>query len=101
MQNRVESTIAQLESELDEILEEVEDWDEENGEKTAKAVKEYLNETIKDLKLSKNVSAEAELEKMQDLLKRIESKEKEIKTLRKNMNDLEKQIEQKVPTLSV
>jgi len=101
LQNRVESTIAQLESELDEILEEVEDWDEENGEKTAKAVKEYLNETIKDLKLSKNVSAEAELEKMQDLLKRIESKEKEIKTLRKNMNDLEKQIEQKVPTLSV
>jgi type I restriction enzyme M protein len=94
--DEVESTIAQLESELDEILEEVEDWDEENGEKTAKAVKEYLNETIKDLKLSKNVSAEAELEKMQDLLKRIESKEKEIKTLRKNMNDLEKQIEQKV-----
>lgn len=92
----LESTIAQLESELDEILEEVEDWDEENGEKTAKAVKEYLNETIKDLKLSKNVSAEAELEKMQDILKRIESKEKEIKTLRKNMNDLEKQIEQKV-----
>jgi type I restriction system adenine methylase (hsdM) len=94
--DEVESTIAQLESELDEILEEVEDWDEENGEKTAKAVKEYLSETIKDLKLSKNISAEAELEKMQDLLKRIESKEKEIKTLRKNMNDLEKQIEQKV-----
>jgi len=92
----LESTIAQLESELDEILEEVEDWDEENGEKTVKAVKEYLNETIKDLKLSKNISAEAELEKMQDLLKRIESKEKEIKTLRKNMTELEKQIEQKV-----
>jgi len=90
--DEIESNISQLESELEELLEGVEDWDEENGEKTAKNVKEYLKETINDLKLTKSASATSEIETMQNLIKRIEAKEKEIKDLRKKLSDFEKQI---------
>ena len=48
----LESKIAEAEGELNELLEEVEDWDEEEqGNKTANKVKQYLEEEIKDILL--------------------------------------------------
>jgi type I restriction enzyme M protein len=48
----LESKIAEAEGELNELLEEFEDWDEEEqGSKTANKVKQYLEEEIKDILL--------------------------------------------------
>ena len=48
----LESKIAEAEGELNELLEEVEDWDEEEqGSKTTNKVKQYLEEEIKDILL--------------------------------------------------
>lgn len=46
----IENKIAETEGELNELFEEIEDWDEEDqGNKTANRVKQYLEEQIKDI----------------------------------------------------
>ncbi len=76
----IESNIAQTEGELNEILEEVEDWDEEEqGQKTAGKVKEFLKQIINDLLSSKQEAAIKEAQKWQDLIRKIEEKDKELK----------------------
>lgn len=95
--DNIEEQIASNESDLDEIFEEVEDWDEEElGEKTAKKVKDYLKETISDLEKVKTDFSEKEKEKFIDLLIRIEEKEKQLKNLRKKYSDLNKKIQQDI-----
>jgi type I restriction enzyme M protein len=96
--DEIESNITQLESELEELLEEVEDWGEENGEKTPKNIKEYLKETIADLKSTGSASITSEIETMQNLVRRIEAKEKETKDLHKKVSDLEKQMTKNIAT---
>jgi len=59
-------------------------------------VKKYLKEIIKDLKASQSKSALKEAERWEDLVSKIEKKEKELKKLRKILKDREKEIEDKV-----
>jgi len=48
----LESKVTEIEGELNEILEEIEDWDEEEqGNKTVNKVKQYLEEQIRDILL--------------------------------------------------
>ncbi|HOV08727.1 MAG TPA: type I restriction-modification system subunit M [Spirochaetota bacterium] len=101
----IEGNIAQTEGELNEILEEVEDWDEEDlGEKTSKKVKEFLKETINDLLSSKQEAAIKEAKKWQDLTRRIDEKDKELKKLNKELKQkqqtLKESVKQKRETLT-
>jgi type I restriction enzyme M protein len=101
----IESNIAQAEGELNEILEEVEDWDEEEqGQKTAGKVKEFLKQTINDLLSSKQEAAIKEAQKWQDLNGRIDEKDKELKKLNKELKQkqqtLEESVKQKRETLT-
>lgn len=90
---KTESQLAEKEGELNELLEEIEDWDEdEQGEKTANKVKEYLKEVVKELK-ENGISAYKEFTKLEDLLSRIEQKEKELKVFRKQLNNEQEKIE--------
>ncbi len=93
---RLEGKIAELEGELNDLLEGIEDWDEEEqGDKTANKVKEYLEEVTKDLKASQSESAVKEAAKWQRLTLEIEDKERELKKLRKKLKDKEQGLEEK------
>jgi len=93
----IEGNIAQTEGELNEILEEVEDWDEEDlGEKTSKKVKEFLKETINDLLSSKQEAAIKEAKKWQDLTRRIDEKDKELKKLNKELKQKQQTVKESV-----
>jgi len=101
----IESNIAQVEGELNEILEEVEDWDEEEqGQKTAGKVKEFLKQTIHDLLSTKQEAAIKEAQKWQDLTRRIDDKDKELKKLNKELKQkkqtLEESVKQKRETMT-
>lgn len=92
-----ESKDAEVEGELNEILEEVEDWDEEElGNKTANKVKKYLEDVVRDLRTSQSDSALKEAKKWQDLIFRIESKEKELKKFKKEIGNKQKELEDKI-----
>jgi type I restriction enzyme M protein len=84
----LETEVATVEGELNDILDEVEDWDEEEqGGKTANNVIKYLKELIKNLKENGNESSLKESGKFEELLKRIEQKDKELKKIKKSLND--------------
>lgn len=92
----LESSLNEFEGDLSEILEEVEDWDEEEqGDKTANKVKEFLKDIIKDLSSQNSEISRKEAMKWNNLLERINQKEKEIKKLRKAISDKEKEVEKK------
>jgi type I restriction enzyme M protein len=92
-----EGKITLVEGEINDLLEEDEDWDdEEQGTKTSGKVKEHINETIKYLKQNPNEFAIKEMEKWVGLNSRIEDKEKELKTLRKELKSLEEELKSKV-----
>jgi type I restriction enzyme M protein len=81
--------LSELEGELNEILEEVEDWDEEEqGEKTLKNVKGYLKEMLKDLKDSQTA------QEIKGLLSRIEEKEREIRAIKRTLREKSAEIEE-------
>ncbi|MDM7202748.1 MAG: type I restriction-modification system subunit M, partial [Thermodesulfobacteriaceae bacterium] len=93
----LENKVAQLDGELNEILEEVEEWDEEEyGNKTPSKVKKFLEDIVKDLRMSQIDSAIKEKEKYEDLIYRINNKEKELKKVRKELNDKEKELENRI-----
>ncbi len=101
----LESNIAQLDGELNEILEEVEDWDEEEqGQKTPGKVKEFLKQNINDLLSTKQEAAIKEAQKWQNLNERIDDKDKELKKLNKELKQkqqtLEENVKQKRETLT-
>ncbi len=93
---KLESKVAEIEGELNELLEEVEDWDEEDqGNKTANKVRKHLKEIVKDLRASWSDSALQEATNWESLISRIEKKEKELKKAKKALRDKEKDIEDK------
>jgi len=93
----LETHIAESEGELNEILEGVEDWDEEEqGEKSAKNVRDYLQDNVKDLRLNKQESAIKESQKLEALIKNIEFKEKELKNLKKELRDINQDLDRKI-----
>ena len=93
----LESRVAEVEGELNELLEEVEDWDEEeNGRKTASKVKKHLKEVVRDLRASWQESALKEAARWEALIRKIERKEKELKALKKKLKQKEKILEEKV-----
>jgi len=92
----LESKVAKIEGERNELLEEVEDWDEEEqGNKTASKVKNQLKEIVKDLRASCSESALREAAKWENLISRVEKKEKELKKLRNELKATEKKLEEK------
>jgi len=93
---KLESKVAEIDGELNELLEEVEDWDEEElGSKTAGKVMKYLKEVVKDLRVGGGESALKEAIKWENLISRVEKKEKELKKFRKVLKDAEKELEDK------
>ena len=93
----LESRIAEVEGELNESLDEVEDWDEEeSGKKTASKVKNYLKGIVKDLRSTWQESALKEASRWENLIRKIESKEKELKKLGKELKTKEEWLEEKV-----
>ena len=93
----LESKVAEIEGALNELLDEVDEWDdEEQGQKTAGKVKKYLKEIVKDLRASWQESALTEASKRESLIGAIEGREKTLKKLRKALKDKEKEIEDKI-----
>ncbi len=75
----------------------MENWDEEDlGEKTSKKVKEFLKETINDLLSSKQEAAIKEAQKWQDLTRRIDDKDKELKKLNKELKQQQQTLKESV-----
>jgi len=96
--DNLESQVAELEGDLNELLEEVEDWDEEDqGDKTIKKVMDYLSEIIKDLRTFGQESSIKEAKKWEDLSERIKHKNNQLKKLNKELKsiNLEDKIAQK------
>lgn len=80
----LESKIAEIEGELNELLDEIEEWDEEdNGKKTPNNVIKHLNSMINDLKNYKTESALKEIKKWQELIIKIDEKNKKIRSTQK------------------
>jgi type I restriction enzyme M protein len=92
----LESKVAEVEGALNELLDEVEEWDEEEGQKTANKVKKYLKEMVKDLRASWQESALNEASKWEGLIGAIEGREKALKKLRKALKDKEKAVENRI-----
>lgn len=93
----LESKTAEVESELNELLEEFDDWDgEEDGTKTASKVIDYLKNSIKNFKepsFMDSNEAREEIGKQEDLLGKIESTNNQLKKfqkiLKKTIEELE------------
>lgn len=94
----IETKIAELDSELSEILEEVEmeGEGEEETEKTLKNVKSYLKDQFKDLKGIGTADSLKDAEKFEKTIKAIEAKEKDIKIAKSDLKLKEKELEKKV-----
>jgi type I restriction enzyme M protein len=94
---RLESKVAEIEGALNELLDEVEEWDEEEqGQKTANNVKKYLKEMVKDLRASWQESDLKDASKWEGLVGAIEGREKALKEMRKTLKDKEKEIEDRI-----
>ncbi len=94
----IEVKIAELDSALSEILEEVEmdSEGEEETEKTPKTVKSYLKDQIRDLKGIGTTDSLKDVAEFEKTIKTIEAKEKEIKASKADLKAKEKDLEQKV-----
>lgn len=112
----IEEKITQIEAELSDILEEFEDWDEEEyGEKTAKRVMDYIKEQIRDiLLLPKNEkwnnnlvtrlykfnneplsdTARETIKELWQRHQRIEEKNKELNKVKRELKNKEKELEE-------
>ncbi len=89
----LEAKVAELEGELNELLEEVEEWDEEeNGKKSAKKVMEFLKSQIKDLSAYSGESAEREIRKLQELMMKIDAKNKELSKVKRALKKKEEEL---------
>lgn len=90
----MESKAAEVESELNELFEEVEEWDEEEqGNKTANKVISYLKDTIKDLESINNESARKEIINMKQLIDKIDQKNKEVSKVKKILKNMKEELE--------
>lgn len=119
--DELENKKAEIEGELNELLEEVEDWDEEeNGEKTPNNVKNYLKEQIKNILMippglkwdKKYISmstkydkksplsdlAKREIEQLWSLHEKIHNKEKDLKECKDEIKIKTQELEIKTET---
>ena len=93
----LEAKAAELEADLSTILDEIEmneNGDEENG-KTAKAIKTHLKQQIAYLREMDTETAKKEVSKLSKTLESIETKEKELKTVRRSLKEKEEGLEKK------
>lgn len=96
----LEAKAAEADSELSELLDAVEmdeNDDEENG-KITKAIKSYLKQQIADLKEADTVSAKKETSVLMKTLGAIESKEEELKAVKRSLKEKDGELEKKVET---
>lgn len=96
---KIESQIIEAESELSELIEDIEmeeDEEQEEGKKIASSVKKYLKEQIKNLKEIATASAKEEMKSLEKTLSDIETKEKELKAVKKTLKGKEKELGQKI-----
>ena len=94
---KLENKSAKFDGELNELFEEIEEWDEEeDGKKTIGKIKAYLKKTIKGIGESNSESAKTEKEKFQKLSDVIVEKEKELKAANKDIKNSQKELDKKV-----
>ena len=90
----LESKAAEVEGELNELFEEVEEWDEEEqGNKTANKIISYLKNTIKDLETMNSDSARKEIINMKQLIDKIDKKNKEVSKAKKALKNIKEELE--------
>jgi len=90
----LEGKAAEVEGELNELFEEVEEWDEEEqGNKTANKVISYLKDTIKDLESVNSDSARKEIINMKQLIDKIDKKYKEVSKVKKALKNMKEELE--------
>lgn len=90
----LESKVAEVEGELNELFEEVEEWDEEEQwNKTANKVISYLKDTIKDLESINSDSARKEIINMKQLIDKIDKKNKEVSKAKKALKNIKEELE--------
>ena len=90
----LESKAAEVEGELNELFEEMEEWDEEErGNKTANKVINYLKDTIKDLESVNSESARKEIINMKQLIDKIDKKNKEVSKAKKVLKNMKEELE--------
>ena len=90
----LESKVAEIEGELNEFLEEVEGWDEEEqGNKTANKVISYLKDTIKDLKSMNSDFTRKEIINMEQLVFKVDNKNKELSKVKKISKRIKEELE--------
>ena len=88
------SKVAEVEGELNELFEELEEWDEEEqGNKTANKVISYLKDTIKDLESMNSDSARKEIINMKQLIDKIDKKNKEVSKAKKTLKNMKEELE--------
>ncbi|MCX6685049.1 MAG: type I restriction-modification system subunit M [Methanoregula sp.] len=96
----LEATIADMESGISGLIEEVEmeseGEDEGETEKTPKAVKVFLKEQIKDLKEIGTEDSRKEVKSLEAILKIIEEKEKDLKAAKKDLKEKERNLAEKI-----
>lgn len=90
----LESKAAEVECELNELFEELEEWDEEEqGNKTANKIISYLKDTIKDLESVNSESARKEIINIKQLIDKIDKKYKEVSKVKKTLNNMKEELE--------
>jgi len=90
----LESKAAEVEGELNELFEEVEEWDEEEqGNKTANKVVNYLKDTIKDLESINSESARKEIINMKQLIDKIDQKNTELSKVKQTLKRMKEELE--------
>jgi len=90
----LESKAAEVEGELNELFEEVEEWDEEEqGNKTANKVICYLKNIVKDLESVNSESARKEIINIKQLIGKIDKKNKEVSKVKKALKNMKEELE--------
>ena len=90
----LESKAAEVEGELNELFEEVEEWDEEEqGNETANKVISYLKVTIKDLESLNSDSARKEIINMKQLIDKIDKKNIELSKVKRTLKRMKEDLE--------
>ena len=90
----LESKAAEIEGELNELFEEIEEWDEEEqGNKTANKVISYLKDTIKDLESINSESARKEIINMKQLIDKIYKKNTEVNKVKQTLKKIKEELE--------
>ncbi|MCG2790719.1 MAG: type I restriction-modification system subunit M [Actinomycetia bacterium] len=90
----LESKAAEVEGELNELFEEVEEWDEEEqSNKTANKVISYLKDTINDLESINSESARKEIINMKQLIDKIDKKNTELSKIKNTLKKMKEELE--------